>query len=176
MTRSDEIDAFLERAGWSGAIRAPEPGDASTRRYERLTRGDEKAVLMDAPRGAETPSEPEGASVEERRELGYNALARLAGPDCESFLAIANELSIRGFSAPKILAADAASGLILLEDLGQALFARAIEADISKERQLYEAAIDALAAIYRSSFPETFSFRNETIFFVLFNRMYFYFS
>ena len=102
MSRDDEIKAFLKRAQWDNAQRVAVPGDASTRRYERLTLDGQKAVLMDAPKGAEAPSEPEGASVEDRKALGYNALARLAGPNPEAFACIASELTMRGFSAPKI--------------------------------------------------------------------------
>jgi len=151
--READIRAFLKAAKWETATRNPVPGDASSRRYERLVLGGQKAVLMDAPKGAETPSEPEGASVKERKALGYNALARLAGPNPEAFACIANELAKRGFSAPHILAADIDKGLMLLEDLGDDLYARVIEKDPSKERQLYEAAVDTLAAIYRSTFP-----------------------
>lgn len=162
MSRDAEINAFLKQAKWDDAERVAVPGDASTRRYERLTLRDQKAVLMDAPKGAEAPSEPEGATVQERKALGYNALARLAGPNPEAFACMANELTMRGFSAPKIFAANLDKGFILLEDLGDALYARVIAEDPSKERQLYEAAIDTLAAIYRSSFPAKMSFQDET--------------
>jgi aminoglycoside/choline kinase family phosphotransferase len=138
------------------------PGDASTRRYERLTLDTQKAVLMDAPKGAETPSEPEGATPADRAALGYNALARLAGPNPEAFACIANELTMRGFSAPKIIAMDLDKGFMLLEDLGDDLYARVIADDPSKERELYEAAVDTLAAIYRSSFPSLMSCQGET--------------
>ncbi|MGJ8564518.1 MAG: phosphotransferase [Alphaproteobacteria bacterium] len=156
MNRQDEITAFLNRAGWGDAERIAVPGDASTRGYERLKLGPQKAVLMDAPKAAEAPSEPEGASVEDRRVLGYNALARLAGPNMESFTSIAKELTKRGFSAPHILGADLDAGFVLLEDLGDGLFARVIEENPALERPLYEAAIDTLAAIYRCSFPDVF--------------------
>jgi len=162
MSREDEIKAFLKQAGWEKADRAAVPGDASTRRYERLSLEGQKAVLMDAPKGAEAPSEPEGASVEERQALGYNAVARLAGPNPEAFACIANELTKRGFSAPKIIAADMERGFMLLEDLGDDLYARVIADDPAKERQLYEAAIDTLAAIYRSSFPAKMEFQGES--------------
>ena len=162
MSRDDEIKAFLKRAQWDNAQRVAVPGDASTRRYERLTLKGQKAVLMDAPKGAEAPSEPEGASVEERKALGYNAVARLAGPNPEAFACIANELTMRGFSAPKIIAADMDKGFMLLEDLGDNLYARVIADDLAKERPLYEAAIDTLAAIYRSSFPANMRFQSET--------------
>lgn len=160
MSRDAEIDMFLKEAEWNTAIRIAVPGDASTRRYERLTLGAEKAVLMDAPKGAETSSEPEGASVEDRQALGYNALARLAGPNPEAFACIANELTKRGFSAPKIIAADLDKGLMLLEDLGDSLYANVIAKDSAMERPLYEAAIDTLAAIYRSSFPAKMHFQD----------------
>ena len=97
-SREADIQAFLKAAKWQDAIREAVPGDASSRRYERLTLGDEKAVLMDAPKGAEAPSEPEGASIEQRKALGYNAVARIAGNNPEAFAVIGNELSKRGFS------------------------------------------------------------------------------
>ena len=162
MSRDNEIKAFLKQAQWDKAQRAAVPGDASTRRYERLTLDGQKAVLMDAPKGAEAPSEPEGATVEDRKALGYNAVARLAGPNPEAFACIANELTMRGFSAPKIIAADMDKGFMLLEDLGDDLYARVIADDPAQERPLYEAAIDTLAAIYRSSFPVKMRFHNET--------------
>ncbi len=160
MSRDGLKSEFLERAGWASAERDPVPGDASTRSYERLTRGSEKAVLMNAPRAAELPTEPEGADEALRRQLGYNAMARLAGPNSEAFVAIANELSVRGFSAPKIYGADLENGFVLLEDLGADLYARVIEEDPGQERRLYEAAIDTLAAIYRSTFPNKFQYRD----------------
>jgi len=162
VNRDTQITDFLKAAGWDRAARTPVQGDASTRRYERLDMNGHKAVLMDAPKGAEAPSEPEGASVDERRKLGYNALARLAGPNMESFAAIANELVIRGFSAPKIIAADLDLGFMLLEDFGAAVYAKIIAADAAQERPLYEAATDTLAAIYRSSFPSVMRYKSHT--------------
>ena len=136
MSRDAEIITFLNSAGWGDAKRMAVPGDASSRRYERLTRGGEKAVLMDAPRGAEAPAEPEGATDKERQALGYNAVARLAGPEPAAFICIAEALTQRGFSAPRTLARDLEKGFILLEDLGDDLFARVIVEDGAKEREL----------------------------------------
>ena len=153
MSRDNDIADFLNASGWGEALRSVVPGDASARRYERLTLGSQRAVLMDAPRGAETPVEPDGASAADRAALGYNALARLAGPEPAAFVCIADALTMRGFSAPKILARDLDAGFLLLEDLGDDLFARVIKDDPSKEEALYTAAVDTLAAIYRSSFP-----------------------
>lgn len=152
--RDDVINAFLSDAGWANAVRAPIPGDASTRSYERLSLGDRRAILMNAPQGEEAPGETDGASVEDRRKIGYNALARLAGPNLEAFLTIAQELTRRGFSAPKIYAANPDQGVALLEDLGGAVYAKVINKDPEKEGPLYAAAVDTLAAIYRSTFPK----------------------
>ena len=157
--RATQISDFLNYAGWNAAARAPIQGDASTRSYERLERNGQKAVLMNAPKLAELPSEPEGASVEDRRALGYNALARLAGPNMESFACLANELGLRGFSAPQIFAADLERGFLLLEDFGEPVFAKVIAKDASQEAPLYEAAVNTLAAIYRSSFPRIMTYK-----------------
>ena len=161
-SREADILSFLKAANWDKATRNPVPGDASSRRYERLSMDGKKAVLMDAPNGAETPSEPDGASVDERKALGYNALARIAGNNPEAFAVIGHELSKRGFSAPHIIAADLDKGFMLLEDLGDNLYARVIENAPESERKLYEAAIDTLAAIYRSTFPSLAEYGGKT--------------
>jgi len=142
--RETERRAFILASGWGDAAVESFPGDASTR--------------MDAPRAAEAPAEPEGASPAERKALGYNALARLAGPEPAAFACLSNELVIRGFSAPKILAADFELGLMLLEDFGLNVYAKAIEKDTSMEAPLYFAAAECLGEIYRSSFPAQMQF------------------
>ena len=111
ITRETTITEFLKAAGWDQAAREPILGDASTRRYERLYQDGDHAILMDAPRGAEMASAPKMATEQQRRELGYNACARLAGPNLEAFAAIAQALTQRGFSAPKIIAANIEQGL-----------------------------------------------------------------
>ena len=151
--RQVEMEAFITDAGWALAVREPIQGDASTRSFQRLSLDGRQAVLMNAPRGSEGAGEPFGATVEERSNIGYNALARLAGPNMEAFLVLADQLRRRGFSAPEIIHADVAAGFALLEDFGSGVFAQVVGADPSREGELYEAAVDTLAAIYRSSFP-----------------------
>ncbi|MFO1107115.1 MAG: phosphotransferase [Amaricoccus sp.] len=119
MTRAETIAAFLAGAGWAGARRAALAGDASARRYERVTAGARRAILMDVP--------PE------------------SGLETRPFLAVTAWLRAHGLSAPAPLAADPAAGLVLLEDLGDALFARICEVEPGREPGLYEAAIDLLA-------------------------------
>ncbi len=154
--RENERRAFLDASGWAGAAATPFPGDASTRRYFGLTKGGETAILMDAPAASEAPVCPPGASPEERAALGYNALARLAGNNIAAFAGIGDALHARGFSAPRIFAADMARGFLIIEHLGNDLFARAIPKG-AHEGRLYAGAIDTLAAIYRSSFTPDFS-------------------
>jgi hypothetical protein len=142
---------FLNDAGWGAADIAAFPGDASTRAYFRLTEGSRAAILMDAPGGAEAPACPPGADPAARAQLGYNAVARLAGPSPAAFTALAGALVARGFSAPRVLDADFAVGFLILEDLGDDLFARVIPAR-AHEGTLYAAAVDVLAGLYRSTF------------------------
>lgn len=122
-SRETLISTFLSSAGWSDANRAPLAGDASNRRYERLARPTgEKAVLMDAP--------------PERDE------------DVRPFIKIAKYLSGLGMSAPQVFASDETNGFLLLEDLGDDLYARVIAADASVEAELYGAAVDALVSLH----------------------------
>jgi len=137
---------FLAEAGWSAADAVPLAGDASTRSYERLTLNGSVAVLMNAPPRAEAAACPPDATPEQRRALGYNAMARLAGPNLNAFVAIAAVLRGAGLSAPEVYVADAARGFALIEDLGDALFARAVAAG-ADEATLYAAAIDALVTL-----------------------------
>ena len=154
MTRAEQMQAFIASAGWNGAELHPLAGDASTRRYVRLARRGHTAMLMDQPRGAETAACPPGASDDERRKLGYNAMARLAGPDCRPFAAVSAFLRQNGLSAPEILAQDYDAGFLLIEDFGDGRFADLI-AGGKPERPYYETAIDVLADFHRVAAPAT---------------------
>lgn len=151
--RSQTIETFLKSAGWSTAERLPLAGDASTRRYVRLHRGAQSALLMDQSQGAEAPTAGPDASPAERTALGYNAVARLAGADCGRFVAVANYLSSLGLSAPQIYAADAPQGLVLMEDLGADLFTDSLAKGIA-EQQLYDSAAEVLAVLHAASAPQ----------------------
>lgn len=152
MSRADEISAFLSASGFADWQRHPLPGDASTRRYVRLARYGENLMLMDQPKGVEAPKCPPGASDAERKTLGYNAMARLAGADCRPFAALSAFLTGHGISAPRILAADFERGLLVHEDFGDDLIARLAEAG-ADVRPFYEAAIDALVKLHHIAAP-----------------------
>ena len=153
--REQQRLAFLDAAGLGDAVRAPLPGDASTRRYERLTPSSGPSLmLMDQPPAAESaPCDPVWSS-ERRKAEGWNAVARLSAGRIEAFAAVAARLRSVGLSAPEIVALDAPAGLAVLEDFGDALFARVIE-DGQDETPLYLAAVEALAALHEAVTPET---------------------
>lgn len=150
--RMEQARAFLDAAGWRGAEIVPRPGDASTRSYARVSLNGRKAMLMDQPQGAESPVAVADATPEERRALGYNAVARLAGADTARFVAVANYLRGLGLSAPEIYAADPAQGFVLIEDLGDDLYADVLAAG-GDERHLYESAAEVLAALHADGAP-----------------------
>lgn len=120
-------DRFLQQAGWGAARRAFLAGDASDRSYDRLWRGSETAVLMDAPPGK--------------------------GDDPAAFLAIADHLRQLGLSAPRCLARDLSQGFLLLEDLGDGLFARLVAANPLAEPTFYTAAVDVLLRLQAAPPP-----------------------
>ena len=126
-TRAALSRAFLARAGWVDAARGFLAGDASNRSYDRLTGPQGRAVLMDAP--------PE------------------KGEDVGEFLRIARHLTALGLSAPEVLAANETHGFLLLEDLGDDLYARVLERDPALENSLYTAATDLLVALQRHPAP-----------------------
>jgi aminoglycoside/choline kinase family phosphotransferase len=151
--RDAEMREFLDSAGWRGAEIAPLPGDASTRRYARITLNGRKAMLMDQPQAAETAAAFANATPDERQTLGYNAIARLAGADTTRFVATANYLRGLGLSAPEIHAADPAQGFVLIEDLGDELYTDVLTRGGGNERELYAHAAEVLAALHADEAP-----------------------
>jgi len=152
-TREAAKTAFLAAHGFANAVRAALPGDASTRLYERLhLPGGGRLIFMDQPPQAETQPCPPDATPDERRALGYNASARLAAGRVDAFVACAGYLRRLGLSAPKLVAADFVQGLAVLEDLGDDLYARLIEAG-DPETPLYDAAVDGLIRLHAETPP-----------------------
>lgn len=152
MDRSEALQRLLAQTDFDRAERVPLAGDASTRRYERLATPERRAVLMDAPPSAESQPCPPGATPAERRLLGWNATARLAASRVEAFAAVTTHLSSLGLAAPEIYGADLEAGYMVLEDLGDALFARVI-ADGADELELYRAASEVLAHVHAAPMP-----------------------
>ena len=122
---TDLAVSFLNQTPWAHAARVPLAGDASSRLYERLELGDKTAILMIDP------------------ELG----------NLRKFEEITAVLQGWNYSAPKILHEDPDKGLLILEDLGNGLFARLIEADPQREEELYKLAVDFLIDLTKKDKP-----------------------
>jgi aminoglycoside/choline kinase family phosphotransferase len=113
---------FLAAHGWGGCEIRPLAGDASFRRYFRIVAGDKRAVLMDAP----PPHE-----------------------DSRPFIDVAQWLIGAGLSAPSILASDLDTGLLLIDDFGDARLREALDALPDRESELYTLAVDLLVHLHR---------------------------
>lgn len=139
---------FLKTAGLADAARRPLPGDASTRRYERLTTlAGSTLMLMDQPPATESqPCDPAWTPAQ-RHASGWNAVARLSAGRIEAFAAVAENLRHAGLSAPDIVAVDAPAGLAVIEDFGDDLYAEVIAAG-EPQAPLYIAAVDAIARLH----------------------------
>ena len=121
VTLPQGLDTFLANAGWRDATIEPLPGDASFRRYFRIRREGQTAMLMDAPPPHEDPT---------------------------PFLRAARWLGENGLRAPRILAEEAERGLILLEDFGTARMRDYLDQWPDDETEVYRSAIDTLVAIH----------------------------
>ena len=108
---------FLAEIGWGDGEILPLAGDASFRRYFRVQAPGRSAILMDAPPPHEDP---------------------------RPFISIARWLTDRGFAAPTIYGEDLDTGLVLIEDFGDARLRETVDAAPESELRLYEAAIDVL--------------------------------
>lgn len=127
--RQIAMQSFLAATPWQNAQRTTVAGDASNRRYDRLKNADgSTAILMDAP--------PE------------------KGEDIRPFIRIAQHLTSIGLNAPNIIAQNENHGFLILEDLGDDLFARVLEKSPQLETPLYEAAIDVLTRLHKSPYSE----------------------
>jgi hypothetical protein len=124
MTPPPHAPDFLAASGWAGAEILPLAGDASFRRYFRVVRGEQTAVLMDAPPPHEDP---------------------------RPFVAVAEWLGSVGLSAPQILARDLERGLLLLADFGDWRMREFLDEDPRRESELYELATDVLVHLHQHS-------------------------
>ena len=127
MTRQSDIQTFLTSAGLKDPKVSPLAGDASSRRYWRVAHTGTSYVLMDAPRES--------------------------GLDIGPYLGVALHLRNYGYSAPEVLAHDTASGFVLMEDLGDSLYARLLANTRDAELPIYEAAVDVLIDLAQQEPP-----------------------
>ena len=141
LARLAGIADFLDEAGFGEAQRAHLAGDASGRSYERILRADgTRAVLMDARDRLPGPPVWDGRSYD---DVAHRATTVVP------FVAMNEGLRAIGISAPRILAADIPSGLLLLEDLGDAF----IIEDGTPRPDRWQAAAELLAHLHAEARP-----------------------
>ena len=131
--RERQLTEFLSQTDFKNAVRAPLAGDASTRRYERLSGEKAAAVLMDWQATPDGPPVYDGQS--------YSKLAHLAEA-MPRFDDMVRWLRAQNLSAPQIYAMDRDNGFAVLEDFGD----RNLAADETLDRTLfyYEAVANLL--------------------------------
>lgn len=122
--REAALVAFLETAQWQDAERRALAGDASTRRYERLTKDGVDAVLMDWAKGPDGPAIYDGQP--------YSRVAHLAEA-MPAYTRMVDYLGAHGLSAPAIWARDEAQGFALMQDFGD----RHIANDAALDRAVF---------------------------------------
>lgn len=155
-TRVDRVrelyEFFGHRPAWQDVQLTHLQGDASTRSYARIVGGQCPALLMDSPPQADGPAVRDGKS--------YSQLAALA-EDVRPFVAVARALSDLNLAAPNILAADLDHGILILEDFGDLVFAKALAANHTQE-DLWRAAVDVLLHLRRDIADHTWTFADDT--------------
>lgn len=106
------------------------PGDASTRRYYRITTSEKSYIMM---------------KMECFADLGMQL----------PFLTVQKHLTMNGVDVPSVLDVDPQRGIILLEDLGDVTLLRCLQ-EVSTpevERALYEQVIDSLVDLHIHASP-----------------------
>lgn len=126
--RTDLIRDFVAKTVWKDWQQSAVPGDASARRYWRLTDGTQTMILMDdAP------------------ELGGSTVP---------FAAIAQLLKHHGLSAPHILAHDPENGLMIISDLGNHDVAAWLRVHPEQEMTLYRTSAEVLVKLHNIPPPD----------------------
>ena len=151
LRREKSLLAFLADAGWMGETitRMQIAGDASTRRYERLDRAGNTAVLMDWCAGPDGPAIFDGKS--------YSQLAHLAEA-VPTYCRVSRHLAGLGIGVPEILSADEPRGFVLLEDLGTQTLDIVSAEDASDEEDdlspFYLEAVETLVHLHGHAAPD----------------------
>jgi len=117
--RIEKLERWLtNQVGLPHFLLAPASGDASFRRYFRVSLDDKSYIAMDAPPDKE---------------------------DCRPFVAIARQLKAAGLNVPSVHVEDLEQGFLLLDDLGSTLYLDVLNPDNAD--QLYSDAIASLVQL-----------------------------
>lgn len=126
--RMDSTQDFAQYHGADISTLHMIAGDASFRKYYRVQRQKRSVVVMDAP-----PDK---------------------GENIEPFVAMSSYLRAAGLSAPEVFESDPDNGYLLIEDLGDDVFARLLDSKVAQENTLYAAATDVLVYLHQKAPPD----------------------
>ncbi|MBX2806110.1 MAG: tRNA (adenosine(37)-N6)-threonylcarbamoyltransferase complex ATPase subunit type 1 TsaE [Hyphomicrobiales bacterium] len=137
LQRFRQLRDFLSDTDWREADHTHVNGDASTRSYARLVKGERGVLLMDSPK---IPDEPPVRNGKTYSEIVHRAL------NVRPFIAVDHALRQAGLAAPRIVAQDPDAGFLLIEDFGDLTFTRLAERG-EDLLPLYHLAVGALLAL-----------------------------
>lgn len=145
--REERLVRFLANAGWpAGEVgRLQIAGDASTRRYERLARADDTAVLMDWRAGPDGPPVVAGQSYSQRAHLAEAA---------DVYCRISRHLAQCKIGVPQIYRADEPQGFVLLEDLGVKTLEKMAHENDADLPAFYLEAVETLMHLHQMPAPD----------------------
>ncbi len=127
MSREKKLTHWLDSVlGTAHYQQVPLAGDASARRYFRVSVSNKRYVVMDAP-----PPE-----------------------SCDVFVQLAKQLKEGGLTVPTVIAADLEQGFLVLDDFGDQLYLDALNENTADS--LYHAAFSALIKIQQCSIKVPF--------------------
>ena len=128
---TDHRQTFLDAHGWT--LENPISRDSSIRRYFRVSKGDQLAVLMET--------------------VPDNSPYATPGHSIGDFIRISSWMYDAGLKVPQIYEADLEQGYLLLEDLGDTCFRDALDNGQLDAKTLYGLAQDVLNHIALSDCP-----------------------
>jgi N-acetylmuramate 1-kinase len=133
-------DDFLSRVGWADAAQSAIGDDWALRRFFRLTRNGETAILMQS-----VPDDDPRAT---------------RGHKLGDFIIIAKYLRALGLRAPEVYAEDIANGLMIVEDFSDLSLHEVFQANDAKLEAYYLKATDILIELYHKTDQNTLDLKN----------------
>ncbi len=118
-----ETAEFLAQTAWVNATYVPLAGDMSSRRYFRLSRGSDTAILMEA------------------------------SESMQPFCTMTDWLKRANVSAPSILSAKPEDGLLVLEDFGDTSIKQLLKSEPQRTEQIFDHCISLLLKIRETEAP-----------------------
>ena len=124
----ERVRSFLESSGWASAEVTKVAGDLSARKYFRLRKGSNTAILMEC-------------ASENDQSL-------------PKFVMLSNWLRSLGLTAPEIYASDTQGGLAVMQDFGDSKLTTLIANDPDIQKPSYEDIVDTLITIRNADPPD----------------------